>query len=57
MRRELPGMRDDRPHFEFDANAGFPGTFGEASGIVAQDFVLADVNEQRRKPFEIGVER
>ena len=40
-------MRDDRPHFQFDANARFPGALGEASGIIAQDFVFADVYEQR----------
>jgi hypothetical protein len=50
-------MRDDRPNFELDANARFPGAFGEASGIVAQDFVFAYVYEQGRKTFEIGIKR
>jgi hypothetical protein len=50
-------MRDDRPDFQFDGNAGGAGTFGEAGGIIAQDFVRTYVNEQRRKTGEIGVER
>ena len=55
VRSQLPGMRDDRPDFQFDGNASSASAFGEASGVVAEDFVRADVNEKRRKAGEIGV--
>src|SRR5260370_23979388 len=57
VRGELPGMRDNRPDFQLDGNASGASTFGEARGVIAQDFVRAHVNEKRRKAGEIGVER
>src|SRR5580658_7499847 len=57
MRRELPGMRNDRPNFQLDASARCPGFFRETGGIVAQNFIRADVNKQGRKAGEIGIER
>src|SRR5437879_5091821 len=42
MRGELPGMRNNRPNFQFDGNACGAGALGEARGIIAQDFVRAD---------------
>ena len=57
MRSKLPGMRDDRPDFQFDENTRSAGAFGEPRGIVAQDFVRAYVNEKWREAGEIGIER
>jgi hypothetical protein len=38
-------------------NAGGASAFGEAGGIIEQNFVRTHVDEKWRKPFEIGVER
>src|SRR6266704_962096 len=57
VRSKRPGMRDNRPDFQFDENTRSAGAFGEPRGIVAQDFVRAYVNEKRRKSGEIGIER
>ena len=56
MRGELPGMRNNRPNFQFDGNACGAGALGEARGIIAQDFVRADVNQKRRKSGKIGIQ-
>src|SRR5580692_3529988 len=57
MRRKLPGMRNDRPNFQLHPNAGRTCLFRETLGIVAQNFVRANVNEKRRKAGKIGIER
>src|SRR5260370_38335214 len=54
---KLPGMRDNRPDFQFDENARGAGALGEARGIVAQDFVRAYVNEKWREAGEVRVKR
>jgi hypothetical protein len=54
---ELPSVRNNRPDFQFNGNAGSTGTFGEARGVIAEHFVGAHVNEKRRKSGEVGVER
>ena len=56
MRRELPGVRNDGPNFQFDAKARCSRAFRESRGIVAQSFIRADMNQKRRKTGEIGVE-
>ena len=57
MRGELPGMRYDRPDFQLDGNASGSGTFSEAGGVIAQNFIAADMDEKRWKAGEIGVKR
>src|SRR5260370_24136163 len=54
---KLPGMRDNRPDFQFDENTRGAGALGEARGIVAQDFVRAYVNEKWREAGEVGIKR
>src|SRR5215470_2638172 len=56
-RRELPGVRNDGPEFQFRAHASCPRSFREARGIIAQSFICADVNEHRWKTRKIGVKR
>ena len=50
-------MRYDRPDFQLDGNASGSGTISEAGGVIAQNFVVADMDEKRWKAGEIGVER
>ena len=57
MRRELPGVRHNRPNFQLDANARCTRAFRETRGIVPQSFIRADMNQKRRKAREIGIER
>src|SRR5260370_41988072 len=54
---KLPGMRHDGPDFQFDGNPGGAGAFGEAGGVIAQNFVGANVDEKRWQASEVGVKR
>src|SRR5438132_9960075 len=57
MKGKLPGMGNDGPNFQFDGNASGAGAFGEARGIIEQDFVCADVDQKRWQTVKIGVKR
>ena len=55
VRCNLPGVRDDRPDFQLNGDASDAGAFSETRGVIAENFVCANMNEQRRKPGEIGI--
>src|SRR6266849_9336258 len=57
VRRELPSMRNHLPDFQFNGHSRGASAFGETRRIIPQDFVLAHMNEQRRKPSEIRIQR
>jgi hypothetical protein len=42
---------------QIDINVRRTGRFGESKRIVEQGFGRADLNEQRREPFQIGIDR
>src|SRR6266581_1667956 len=52
---DLPGVRYDRPDFQFDGDAGGVSALGKTRGVIAQNFVRANVNKKRRKSGEVGV--
>src|SRR5579863_4255040 len=54
---ELPYMRRAVPDLQFRARTGGVGGVGEAHGIVAQDFALADMQQHRRQTREIAEQR
>jgi hypothetical protein len=49
VRRELPGVGNHRPDFQLDGDARSASAFGETRRIIPKKFVLAHVNEKRRK--------
>jgi len=49
-------MRNNRPDSQLDGDARGAGAFGEARGVIEEDFICAYVNQKRRKAREIGVE-
>src|SRR5215472_5520061 len=55
LRCELPDMGNDRPDFQFNRNACGASVCGHASRIVAQTFVGAHVDQQRRKAGRVRV--
>src|SRR5712692_373770 len=55
VRRQLPGVRNDGPNLQLDADARGPGALGQPRGVIPENFVVADMDEQRRKAGEIGV--
>src|ERR1700722_2877602 len=57
VRRKLPGVWDDWPNFKLDANTRGSSAFGETRGIVPQNFIRANVNEEWRKTSEVCIER
>lgn len=55
--RELPGVRNDGPNFQFHGDARGASFLGDARGVVAQAFVGSEVNKQWRKTGQVGIER
>ena len=57
-RREgVPDMRHARPYFQLGLAAGVAQSLVHAHRVVAQDLVAADLQEDRRQPGEIAIER
>lgn len=54
---ELPSMRHHGKHREFDRHTRGLRLLGEAQGIVAQDLADADMDQERRKPGKIRLDR
>jgi hypothetical protein len=53
----VPDMRHARPYFELDLTGCSSHALGHAHGIVAQDLVAADLDQGRRQPGRIAIER
>ena len=53
----MPRMRHVRPNFECDSNIRRSGGRRKAGGVGEQRLRRTDLNENRRKPFEIGKQR
>jgi hypothetical protein len=53
----VPDVDHRRPLAERDVDAGLASAGGESARVVEQHLVTADVDEQRRQPAQIGVER
>src|SRR5262245_3523079 len=53
----LPTVRHTRPFLEFDLAASSTALFSHPHGIVAQDFIAANLDEQWRKSRCVPVKR
>ena len=53
----LPTVRHTRPFLQFNFTAGSTALFSHPHGIVAQDFIAANLDEQRRKSRCVPVKR
>src|SRR5580698_5007556 len=56
-RERMPNVRQARPHFELDGDVRFPGPSGQAYGVIQQNLRRSYLDQQRRQPGEIAVER
>src|SRR5262245_27186909 len=56
-RVEMPGMRHARPHLDLDLASRRAQLVRHPHGIVAQDFVAADMDQRRRQAGRIAVKR
>jgi hypothetical protein len=53
----VPAVRHLVPDLERNVDAGGARPGGEPGGVVEEDLGVADVNEDGRKPLQIGVDR
>jgi len=53
----VPHVDHFGPHFQGDIDARGFGTFCDTGRVIEQNFGVADVNQQRRQPAQIGIKR
>ena len=56
-REHLPDVDHFRPDFELDLNARGLRTIGDAVRVIEQGLGVADLDQQGRQAFQIGIER
>src|SRR5262249_28182752 len=56
-REEVPGVRHARPHFDLHLASRRAQFLGHPDGVVAQNFVAANVDQRGRQPSRVAIER
>src|SRR5204863_5713811 len=54
---QRPGINHARPDLQGDRSSTAPAAATKTDGVVQQRFSRADLNQYRRKAFQVGIER